>query len=75
MNMTTSPSDAQRQIGVEPPCIGACSINPESQICGGCYRHMDEIIFWSRMTEAERERAMENMRQRRQDAENAKNRG
>ena len=69
MDTSASISDRQRQIGVEPPCIGMCSINPESQICGGCYRHMDEIVTWALMTSAERERAFENMRQRRQAAQ------
>ena len=70
MNTSTPLSDAKRQrlIGVEPPCIGMCSIDPETQICGGCYRHMDEIVSWALMTPAERERAMENIRQRRQAA-------
>ena len=28
------------------PCIGVCSINPESNLCLVCLRSSDEIAIW-----------------------------
>ncbi|MEO0990458.1 MAG: DUF1289 domain-containing protein, partial [Pseudomonadota bacterium] len=39
---------------VESPCIKVCVIHPEARICAGCYRTMDEISAWGRMTQEER---------------------
>ena len=39
---------------VESPCIKVCVIHPEARICAGCYRTMDEISAWGRMTPEER---------------------
>ncbi|MBL4919161.1 DUF1289 domain-containing protein [Szabonella alba] len=35
---------------VESPCIKICVVHPEARICLGCYRSIDEIAAWSRMT-------------------------
>ncbi|QCO54766.1 DUF1289 domain-containing protein [Pseudorhodobacter turbinis] len=41
---------------IESPCVKLCVIQPEARICVGCYRSMDEIGAWSKMTpEARRE--------------------
>ncbi len=39
---------------VESPCIKVCVVHPESRLCTGCLRTLDEIAAWSRMTNAER---------------------
>ena len=39
---------------VESPCVRICVVHPEARICTGCYRTIDEIARWSRMTGAER---------------------
>ena len=28
------------------PCIGVCSIDPQSNLCLGCLRSSDEIAIW-----------------------------
>ena len=40
---------------VQSPCIKICVIHPEERLCVGCYRSMDEIATWSRLSEAERQ--------------------
>ncbi len=41
------------------PCIGVCSIDPESQLCIGCLRSSDEIAIWSQI---DNKRALEIMK-------------
>lgn len=38
----------------ESPCIQICVVHPAERICTGCYRSIDEISRWSRMTREER---------------------
>lgn len=33
------------------PCISLCVMDPDSDLCQGCLRTMDEIIGWSSATE------------------------
>ncbi|MCX7565018.1 DUF1289 domain-containing protein [Sulfitobacter sp. F26169L] len=35
---------------VQSPCINICVIHPESRLCTGCLRSIDEISAWSRMS-------------------------
>ncbi|MBN2631360.1 MAG: DUF1289 domain-containing protein [Rhodobacteraceae bacterium] len=35
---------------VDSPCVKLCAIHPETRLCVGCYRSIDEITAWSRMT-------------------------
>ena len=39
---------------VESPCVQICVVHPTERICTGCYRTIDEISRWSRMTPVER---------------------
>lgn len=39
---------------VDSPCVKLCVIHPEERLCVGCFRTIDEIATWSRMTAAER---------------------
>ena len=32
------------------PCVSICTMDPVSQLCRGCYRTIDEIASWSRLT-------------------------
>lgn len=43
---------------IESPCIKICVIQPESRLCTGCLRTIDEIGSWSRMTPDERRTVM-----------------
>ena len=35
---------------IQSPCIKLCVVHPEERICVGCFRTIDEIGAWSRMT-------------------------
>lgn len=35
---------------VESPCVKICVIHPESRLCTGCLRSMDEITIWSKLS-------------------------
>lgn len=39
---------------LESPCVKLCVVHPEARICLGCYRSIEEISQWSRMTEDQR---------------------
>lgn len=43
---------------VASPCVKLCVVHPEARICVGCYRSIDEISGWSRMTAEERSTVM-----------------
>lgn len=34
----------------ESPCVKICVLHPESRLCMGCARSVDEIAAWSAMT-------------------------
>ena len=46
---------------VESPCIKICVIHPESRLCTGCLRSIDEIGAWSRMTPEVRRAVMDDL--------------
>jgi len=39
---------------IDSPCVKICIIHPESRLCLGCRRSIDEISRWSHMTAEER---------------------
>ncbi|MBP7241632.1 DUF1289 domain-containing protein [Amaricoccus sp.] len=43
---------------IESPCVKVCVIHPETRLCIGCHRSIDEIGRWSAMTPAERRAVM-----------------
>jgi uncharacterized protein len=36
---------------VPSPCISLCKMNPQTGLCDGCFRTIDEIATWSTATE------------------------
>lgn len=42
--------DIWKRDEIESPCVKLCQIHPAEQICIGCYRTLDEIGAWSRLT-------------------------
>ena len=42
----------------ESPCVKVCVVNPETGLCLGCHRSVDEISRWARMTPEERRTVM-----------------
>lgn len=43
---------------IESPCVRICVVHPEARICTGCYRSIDEIGRWSKMSAEERREIM-----------------
>ena len=43
---------------IESPCVKTCVIHPESRLCVGCLRSIDEIGAWSGMTPDARKHIM-----------------
>lgn len=39
-----------RRDEIESPCVQICVMHPKEGICVGCYRSIEEITAWSRMT-------------------------
>ncbi|MGC8202599.1 DUF1289 domain-containing protein [Aliiroseovarius sp. PTFE2010] len=46
---------------IETPCVDICVIDPESRLCRGCLRSIDEITGWSRMSPAARHKIMDEL--------------
>src|ERR1035437_31289 len=47
--------DSMADAAVAPsPCNSVCEMNPETGLCKGCFRTIDEIIQWSIATESEK---------------------
>ena len=49
---------------VESPCVKLCVVHPEERICIGCYRTIEEIATWSRMTPEARRAVMADLPER-----------
>lgn len=43
---------------VQSPCVKLCVVHPEERICVGCFRTIEEISTWSRLTPEERRAIM-----------------
>jgi len=46
------------------PCVSRCCLD-ESDICLGCYRHIDEIMGWRNYSNTEKEKIVTQCQQRR----------
>ena len=47
------------------PCINVCTLDSENRLCLGCFRSIDEISLWSRISNDERLNILAAARQRR----------
>ena len=43
---------------IERPCVKLCTIPPETRLCLGCARSIDESAAWGRMSAEERRAVM-----------------
>ncbi len=50
----------------ESPCIKVCAIDPEDRVCMGCYRSLQEIAAWPRLTVIEKRDLLVTLQERRQ---------
>jgi len=54
-----------RRDEIQSPCVKICVVHPETRTCTGCWRTIDEISSWSRMTHADRSAVMAQLPERR----------
>ncbi len=52
--MTLGPPYASPPKAITTPCVKVCIVDPESNLCLGCFRTLPEIGGWARFSEAER---------------------
>lgn len=50
--------DIWRRDEIESPCIKVCMIHPSERICTGCFRSIEEIGAWSRLSDEGRAEIM-----------------
>lgn len=53
-----------RRDEIESPCVNVCVIHPETRLCTGCARSIDEIGAWSRMSPEARRAVMADLANR-----------
>lgn len=55
-------------VHTEPPspCIRSCTLDPNSDICLGCYRTLDEILGWSSYSAEEKSAVLDQLEGRKQ---------
>ena len=51
---------------IASPCINICAMNPQTGLCTGCYRTIDEITAWARLDDSGRQGILAAVSQRRQ---------
>ena len=47
------------------PCIKVCKIAPDTGFCVGCFRTIDEIRLWKKLTDVQRQDIMDLLEKRR----------
>ena len=52
---------------VPSPCTNVCRMNPQTALCEGCYRTLDEIASWSGLTPEEKRDVLARLPARRGD--------
>lgn len=50
--------DIWKRDEVQSPCVKLCVVHPEERLCVGCYRTIEEITAWSRLTHEARAEIM-----------------
>jgi uncharacterized protein len=46
---------------IASPCIKICIVHPDARICTGCYRSIEEIGTWSKMSHEDRAAIMQEL--------------
>ncbi len=50
-----------RRDEVDSPCVKVCVIHPEERLCVGCFRTIEEIATWTRMTPEARRQVLDDL--------------
>lgn len=54
-------NDVWQREELDSPCIQICIVHPETRLCIGCNRSIEEISRWSKMTSETRRLIMEEL--------------
>ena len=57
--------DKERDGDIQSPCINVCKMNPDTRLCEGCLRTLDEIAAWSGLSNEEKRAVLEQIPERR----------
>lgn len=57
--------DQDRDGEVQSPCINVCKMNPDTRLCEGCLRTLDEIAAWSGLSNEEKRAVLAQIPERR----------
>lgn len=49
---------------VPSPCVSVCTMDPQTGLCAGCWRSLDEIGAWSRMPDEGKRLVWQRIQQR-----------
>jgi predicted Fe-S protein YdhL (DUF1289 family) len=49
--LTDAAAPVDTQGAVTSPCVSVCRMEAATGLCAGCWRTLDEIAAWSRMSE------------------------
>ena len=50
---------------IKTPCVQVCAVDPQSGLCLGCFRSLDEIAGWVRLSDAQRDAVLGELASRR----------
>jgi hypothetical protein len=54
---------------IASPCTDNCAMDPETGLCRGCFRSMDEIAAWSSLSDPQRQQVLDSLRARKGEAD------
>lgn len=54
----------QPQPHVPSPCLSVCVMDPQTEVCAGCWRSLEEIGVWSRMSDEAKRLVWQRIQQR-----------
>ncbi len=49
---------------VPSPCLSVCVMDPQTEVCAGCWRSLEEIGAWSRMSDEAKRWVWQRIQQR-----------
>ena len=54
----------QPQPHVPSPCLSVCVMDPQTDVCAGCWRTLEEIGVWSRISDEAKRQVWQRIQQR-----------
>jgi uncharacterized protein len=49
---------------VPSPCLSVCVMDPQTEVCAGCWRTLEEIGGWSRISDEAKRQVWQRIQQR-----------